>query len=60
MARFSQFAVSAAAVALEDSGLNLGKEDPERLGVVMGTGVGGLPRDRGQCQDSGRSGRNAD
>lgn len=51
MARFSQFAVSAAAVALEDSGLDLGKEDPERLGVVMGTGVGGLP----ETEDSART-----
>ena len=43
MARFSQLAVSAAGLALEDSGINLSNEDPERLGVVMGTGVGGFP-----------------
>ena len=43
MARFSQLALAASAVALEDSGLNLSREDPERLGVVMGTGIGGLP-----------------
>ena len=43
MARFSQLAVSAAGVALENSGINLSDEDPERVGVVMGTGVGGFP-----------------
>ena len=43
MARFSQLALAASAVALEDSGLNLARENPERLGVVMGTGIGGLP-----------------
>ena len=43
MARFAQLAVSAAGVAIEDSGINLSDEDPERVGVVMGTGVGGFP-----------------
>ncbi len=43
MARFSQLAVAAASMALEDSGLNLSAESPERLGVVMGNGNGGFP-----------------
>jgi 3-oxoacyl-[acyl-carrier-protein] synthase II len=43
MARFSQLAVAAAGLALEDAGLNLSREDPERLGVVMGNGIGGFP-----------------
>ena len=43
MARFSQLAVAAAAVAIEDSGLNLSKEDVDRIGVVMGNGNGGFP-----------------
>ena len=43
MARFSQLAVSAAGLAIEDAGLDLSKEDAERLGVVTGSGVGGLP-----------------
>lgn len=42
MARFSQFAVAAAATAIEDSGLNL-SFDNERVGVVMGNGNGGFP-----------------
>ena len=43
MARFSQLAVAAATVAVEDSGLDLSREDPERLGVVIGNGIGGFP-----------------
>ena len=43
MARFSQLAVAAGGAAIEDAGLDLSKEDSERLGVVMGTGVGGFP-----------------
>jgi len=41
MARCSQIAVVAAYEALEDSRLDLQMEDTTRLGVVMGTGVGG-------------------
>jgi len=40
--RFSQFAVVAAAKAVQQSGLDFDKEDPFRCGVVLGSGVGGL------------------
>ena len=43
MARFSQMAVAAAGVAIEDAGLNLSKQDTDRIGVVMGNGNGGFP-----------------
>ena len=43
MARFSQLAVAASQMAIEDSSLNLSGEDAERLGVVMGNGNGGFP-----------------
>ena len=43
MARFSQLAVAATSMAIEDADLNLSKENPERIGVVMGNGFGGLP-----------------
>ena len=43
MARFSQYAVAATRQAVEDSGLNDSGIDPERLGVSMGNGFGGLP-----------------
>ena len=43
MARFSQLAVGAAGLAIEDAGLNLSDEDAECLGVVIGNGNGGFP-----------------
>jgi 3-oxoacyl-[acyl-carrier-protein] synthase II len=39
MSRAMRFAVGAAGLGLQDSGLDLNREDPERLGVVMGTGL---------------------
>ncbi|MGB2694147.1 MAG: beta-ketoacyl-ACP synthase II [Dehalococcoidia bacterium] len=43
MARFSQFAVVAAQQAYDDAGLTAGVVDPERMGVALGNGYGGLP-----------------
>jgi 3-oxoacyl-[acyl-carrier-protein] synthase II len=43
MARFSQFAVVAAAQAVEDAELDISRLDPYRVGVVMNTGGGGVP-----------------
>ncbi len=40
--RFAQFALAAAKMAIEDSNLNLEKIDKERMGVIIGTGVGGI------------------
>jgi 3-oxoacyl-[acyl-carrier-protein] synthase II len=42
MARFSQMAVAASGMAIADSGLDLSKEDNFRVGVGMGTGIGGF------------------
>src|SRR5258708_17432321 len=42
MARFSQLAVAASTMALADSGRGLAKEDSFRVGVDMGTGIGGF------------------
>ena len=42
MARFSQLAVAASGMALADSGIDLSKEDSFRVGVDMGTGIGGF------------------
>ena len=39
MGRASRFGVAAAGLAVEDSGLDLSRENLERLGVVMGTGM---------------------
>lgn len=50
MARFSQFAVVAAHQAVIDSGLDLDKEDRDRIGVLIGTGSGGLPETDQQAE----------
>ena len=42
MDRFSQFAVVAAGMALKDAGLSRESIDPDRAGVVIGSGIGGL------------------
>ncbi|MCD9022564.1 beta-ketoacyl-ACP synthase II [Cohnella silvisoli] len=42
MDRFSQFAMAAAEEAWEDSGLILEQVDRERLGVYVGSGIGGI------------------
>ena len=42
MSPFSQYAVCAAKEALEQSGLDLTKEDPYKVGVSVGSGVGGM------------------
>ncbi len=42
MERFAQFAVAASKEALEDSELDLEKEDPFMVGVSVGSGVGSL------------------
>ena len=39
---FTQFGIAAAKLAVVDSGLNFSTENPERVGVVIGSGIGGL------------------
>ncbi len=40
--RFAQFACVAALEALEDSGIDMASENPDRVGVLIGSGVGGI------------------
>ncbi|MFH1540615.1 MAG: beta-ketoacyl-ACP synthase II [Elusimicrobiota bacterium] len=42
MDRFVQFAVAAAKLAAEDSKIDFAKENPERCGVIVGSGIGGI------------------
>jgi len=43
MGRFSQFAIAASKMALEDAGLTVGDNaHPERVGVWIGSGIGGI------------------
>jgi len=40
--RFSQFAIAASLMALEDSFLDISKIDPYRVGVIVASGIGGI------------------
>jgi 3-oxoacyl-[acyl-carrier-protein] synthase II len=40
--RYTQFAIVAADEATRDSGIDLEKEDRDRIGVIIGSGIGGL------------------
>ena len=42
MDRFIHLAVAAATIALEDSGLKITDDNAERVGVIVGSGIGGL------------------
>lgn len=39
---FTQYGLAASMMAMQDSGLDLAKEDLERIGVIVSTGIGGL------------------
>ena len=56
-ARFSQLALAASGQAVADAGLEIENEDPFRVGVELGTGIGGfevLTRDSHAYLDGGR------
>ena len=40
--RFTQYALVACAEAFTDSGLEMDREDPDRAGVILATGIGGI------------------
>ena len=42
MSRFVQLAIASATEAVDDSGLELNKEDPWKAGVIYGVGIGGM------------------
>lgn len=49
--RFAQFALASAQMAMEDSKLDLEKVDKERLGVIIGSGTGGIETVENQCNE---------
>jgi 3-oxoacyl-[acyl-carrier-protein] synthase II len=51
MDRYSQFSVCVADEALKDSGLDLEQEDRSRVGVIWGSGMGGLQSTEQECFD---------
>ena len=50
MARFTQYAIHATDQALKDSNLNINDYDPNRVGILMGVGWGGLPETDSQSE----------
>ncbi len=58
MSRAMRFAVGAAAMAVEDAGVDQGRLDPTRFGVCMGTGI--TPVDVGELVAPIRAGLDAD
>ena len=50
MARFSQLAVAAALTSVEAAGLDISREDPFRVGVILGNGNGGFPTLEENCR----------
>ena len=40
--RFCWYAIAAAKMAMDDSGLDVSAEAPERMGAIVGSGIGGL------------------
>lgn len=42
MDRFTHYAVAAALMAAKDAGLDMEKEDANRVGVILGSGIGGI------------------
>ncbi len=42
MDRFTHFAIVASDMAVKDSGIDFSKSDRERIGVILGSGIGGI------------------
>ncbi len=50
MSRFTQFALASAKMAVEDTRLELSREDKNRAGVALGTAISGLQIVEEQCE----------
>ena len=50
MARFTQLAVAAGLQAVEASGIDVSRDDPYRVGVILGNGNGGFPTLEENCR----------
>lgn len=49
MELFSQYAVAASKEAFADAGIDMGQEDPYRVGVIIGSGIGSLKTVEDSC-----------
>ncbi|OGU61799.1 MAG: beta-ketoacyl-[acyl-carrier-protein] synthase II [Ignavibacteria bacterium RBG_13_36_8] len=48
---YCQYAIASSQMALDDSQLNLEKIDKERVGVIFGSGIGGMDTFESQCKE---------
>lgn len=51
MDRFTQFAVAAAKMAVKDAGLEINEQNSDRIGVWIGSGIGGMETFENQYQN---------
>ncbi|WP_394235428.1 beta-ketoacyl-ACP synthase II [Niallia oryzisoli] len=51
MDRFTQFAVAASLMAVKDAGLDINEENSDRIGVWIGSGIGGMETFENQYQN---------
>lgn len=56
MDRYTQYAIAASSMAVEDAGLDLEKVDHERMGVIIGSGIGGMETFEAQAKVMGEKG----
>ncbi len=52
--RFAQFAIVASDEAIADAGLNAGNMNPDRVGVIVGSGIGGFTTFQNDVMDFAR------
>ena len=50
MDRFTQFAMVSSLEAMRDAKLAVGETDPERFGIILGNGIGGIETLEAQCR----------
>ncbi|RIH66325.1 beta-ketoacyl-[acyl-carrier-protein] synthase II [Mariniphaga sediminis] len=55
---FTQYALAATSECMEDSQLDLGKSNRNRIGVIMATGIGGMITFEDEVLNFGRNGEN--
>ncbi|MBF0187162.1 MAG: beta-ketoacyl-ACP synthase II [Magnetococcales bacterium] len=51
MDRFIHYGVAASIMAIQDAGLESGAPDPDRVGIIVGSGIGGLTAIQKQAMD---------
>lgn len=56
MDKFIHFGMAAGIQAIQDSGITVTEENADRIGVIIGSGIGGLPMIEAQKEDYDKRG----